>query len=74
MIAIEHEKIDIIDWLIKQGVDLLKKDSTGGNTPLHIAATKGDPTACKLIFTSCPESSIAINFKGETPIHLAVRS
>lgn len=74
MIAIEHEKHEIIGKLLEIGVDLSCSDSAHGNTALHIVAMKGDHISCKLIFSAYPEASLMMNYKGETPIHLAVRS
>lgn len=74
MIAIEHEKHDIVSKLLEMGVDLTCIESSHGNTALHISALKGDHISCKLIFNTCPEACLMTNFKGETPIHLAVRS
>lgn len=52
----------------------MKKESSYGNTPLHIACQKGDWVAVKLLFIACQEASYEINYTGETPFHLAVRS
>jgi len=53
MIAVEHERHDIIDLLIQQKVNLLKKESSYGNTALHIACLKGDRVAVKSLFVAC---------------------
>jgi len=43
-------------------VNLLKKESSYGNTALHIAALKGDVVSVKLLFSECPDSAILINY------------
>jgi ankyrin repeat protein len=74
MVAIEHEKHEVVKYLLSIRADLKCKESSHGNTALHIAALKGDHISCKLVFTSSPETCLIQNYKGETPIHLAVRS
>ena len=74
MIAVEHEWHDIIELLLSYKVNLLKKESSYGNTALHISCLKGDKIACKLLFSSCQEAASEMNYQGETPLHLAVRS
>jgi len=54
MISIEHEKHELAQWFVESGVKLNSKESITGNTALHIAALKGDPVTCKLIFTAYP--------------------
>ena len=74
MIAVEHERHDILDYLIKRKVDLSKKESASSNTALHIAALKGDAKSAEMIFRAAPETAVSINYVGETPFHLAVKS
>ena len=74
MVAIEHERHDILDYLLKKSVDLYKRESASGNTALHLAAQKGDAEACKAVFKEAPETAVVVNYQGETPIHLAVKA
>ena len=74
MMAIDHEKHDIVDQLIKKRVRMDATDSIHGNTALHIAAMKGDITSVGVLYKEHPEGCLASNYEGETPIHLAIKA
>lgn len=74
MLAIEHERVEIANFLFKQGADITKRESRFGNTALHIAARMGNFHAAKDIMTSNSGLALSQNFDGASPFHTAVES
>lgn len=61
-----------IAWeLIKNGCNVPKTNSVG-NTPLHFAAAAGTPMLCQILISYAGASPDAQNYKGQTPLHIAV--
>lgn len=74
MLAIEHERVEIANYLFNQGADVSKKESKFGNTALHIAARMGNFHAAKDIMQKDPELALNQNYESSTPFHVAIES
>lgn len=72
MIAIEHERQDIISYLLDTfpEMDLEKQDSKNGNTSLHIACYKNNVNVVQRIYSIRPRLCLKQNFSGETAFHI----
>lgn len=73
MIAIEHERNDIANYLMDNFplIDLEKKDSINGNSALHIACLKENLNMASKIYTARPRLCLKQNYEGQTPFHIA---
>lgn len=67
---VRPERYDNIKLLIEQGYDLNQADSNG-NTPLHIAAYKGDINIIYLLIENGADLTTRNN-NNETPLHAAI--
>lgn len=74
MLAIEHERQNIIEHLLNSGVDVTKRDSRQGNTALHMSCKKADFETSQKIFSRDNKLCLVRNFDGCTPIHIAAQS
>ncbi|XP_071441898.1 uncharacterized protein [Hetaerina americana] len=68
---------EIVKVLLKNGADVLKKDTKQGSTPLHfaVATDKADPNLIKTLCNSTKnkyELVNSLNYKGDTPLHVAM--
>ena len=66
MLAIEHERDDIVNFLMDtfKTLDLDKQDSKDGNTTLHIACLKENVEIATRIFNQRPRLCLKPNFNG----------
>jgi ankyrin repeat protein len=62
MLAIEHEREEIIDYLLDIGVDIEKTESRCGNTSLHIACKKSDHETVNKLFNKQPKLCLMPNY------------
>lgn len=70
--AIRTQRIDIIELLIKKGIDLNQKLETG-QTPFHIACLQGNVDIVKYLIKN--GANIHLSDKNNnTPLHLAVKA
>jgi ankyrin repeat protein len=70
--AVLEKKLDILDFLIKQGCDFNKGDDEG-LTPLHAAALDNNYIAAEILLFAGAQVDIEDNF-GNTPLFRAVYS
>lgn len=70
--AVFEKKLDILEFLIKQGCELNKGDDNG-LTPLHAAALENDSIAAEILLTAGAQVDIEDKF-GSTPLFRAVYS
>lgn len=69
--AVRWNKMADVKNLIRNAADANIKDTTNGNSPIHIAAQNGHTEVCKyLIEKKCDLN--AKNMKGNTAIHMSV--
>ncbi|XP_068636202.1 uncharacterized protein [Aristolochia californica] len=76
--AVLEAETEVVKNLVEMLNDVNLRDETlllkdeGGNTPLHLAAARGDKKMCSFLAGFNPQTLInAINFRGETPLFVA---
>lgn len=64
MLAIEHERTQIALYLLTtyQSLDIEKKDSRDGNTPLHLACLKGNLEIAQKLYNDRPRLCLKQNY------------
>lgn len=70
--AVINRHSDVVNLLIPKTTDINQKETTLGNTPLHIAAINGDNESSKVLFEAKANPKIKNN-KGKTPLDYAVK-
>lgn len=59
-----------VEALLALRADPLAQD-VDGNTPVHLAASKGREDVAKVLLRACPESALLADYGGRTPAHRA---
>ena len=66
--------LQMLDLLLTSGADINARDSMYGETALHWAARKGDPTAVRYLIDHDADVSLPSCPNGDTPLHILCQS
>ena len=73
--AVELNQEKIVDYLMLPenfpDLDIYCKDAIEGDIPLHAAVRTGNHRLVQRLYDLKPESCLAPNFKGQTPVFVA---
>jgi ankyrin repeat protein len=71
--AVQEGNFEKVNELICNDKSLVNSTSKNGNTPLHIAALKGNTDTIQLLCQHKANTN-AINKKGDSPLHMAIQN
>lgn len=68
--AIEHEDVEMINYLLEIGIDINLKDQTSRQNVLHVAAQSNSAEIVKLLLEKEPE--VTEDYEGKTPTAIGI--
>ncbi|ETV95316.1 hypothetical protein H310_11213 [Aphanomyces invadans] len=70
IMACSHGHVECVRWLVDNGIDVYGRDYRG-NTPLHYACTRGQPTVVEILMATVDFTPFTLNAKGLSPLDSA---
>ncbi|KAF2321284.1 hypothetical protein GH714_038497 [Hevea brasiliensis] len=73
-LALQHDKILMVLWLLDVDEGLARVKGRRGMTPLHYATEQGNIPILTEFYEACPESIKDVTYEGDTALHIAVKN